>query len=57
MLHVEKLIQEWRDRLQRFELRPEIAKGMDEAVAMGVQQGRITALKQCIKELESTCST
>jgi hypothetical protein len=46
------LLEQWRDRLQRFNDRPEIAKGMDSRTAMGVQHGRLTALKECIRELE-----
>ena len=46
------LIALWRERLQRFEENPEVTKGMDESVAMGVQTGRIITLAQCIRELE-----
>ncbi len=50
-MKISELTDRWQERLQRFQSHPEVAKGMDEKVAMGVQHGRITALKQCIEEL------
>lgn len=47
-----ELLKLWKDRLERFKQKPEVAKGMDPATAMGVQHGRLTALKDCIVELE-----
>ena len=50
-MEINCLIELWKNRLQRFEQNPEIAKGMDTRTAMGVQHARLTALKECIKEL------
>ena len=50
---LEKLLKKLEERLQRFRDCPEIVKGMNEPVAMGVQHGRIVALKTCIEELRS----
>lgn len=49
---MKELLDLWKERLGRFQERPEVALGMDANVAMGVQHGRIVALKQCIEELE-----
>lgn len=47
-----ELLKLWKERLRRFEKRPEVARGINSNVAMGVQHGRTMALKQCIEELE-----
>lgn len=39
-------------RLKRYIANPQVAKGMDEKVAMGVQHGRTTELKLCQEELK-----
>lgn len=46
------LLEVWKERLERFQNHPEIAKGVDSILAMGIQKGRVTALKECIQELE-----
>lgn len=39
-------------RLERYIANPQVAKGMDATVAMGVQHGRIKELKLCQQELK-----
>lgn len=46
------LLKMWKERLERYENNPDIAKGMESQVAMGCQQGRVISLKMCILELE-----
>lgn len=48
-----ELIKKWQERLMSFRCNPEIAKGMDNRTALGVQHGRTAALSDCINELES----
>jgi len=50
---MEDLLNKWRERLKDFQEKPEVAKNMSEPVAMGVQHGRLTALRECIADLES----
>lgn len=47
------LLKKWNERLEFFKNHPEVAKGMVSTVAMGVQQGRIVTLQECIQELEN----
>jgi hypothetical protein len=47
----EELLEKWRKKLKDFLEKPEVARNMSDAVAMGVQHGRITALRECIAEL------
>lgn len=46
------LIEQWEERLENWKKNPEIAKGMDPRVAMGVQESRLQTLKRCIRELK-----
>ena len=46
------LLIQWKERLKLFLDDPLDIKGMDEFVLIGIQQGRINTLRQCIQELE-----
>lgn len=47
------LLKTWSERMERYELMPFVAKGMGEDISMGVQNGRLIALKLCIGDLRS----
>lgn len=53
---IRELIQYWSERLERYEYTPYVANGMDERVSMGVQNGRVVALKLCIHDLKNIIS-
>lgn len=49
---MKELLDKWRNRLAMFKKHAHVAKNMDPAVAMGVQNARVITLETCIKELE-----